>query len=88
MNIDDWRRQIDEIDQQILRLLAQRAEIANQILNLKKASGLPIEDPERENEILEKLTNNNLGPLDCDSIKRIFSQIISEIKRLQRSSKE
>nr|WP_209477996.1 chorismate mutase [Thermococcus stetteri] len=46
------RRRIDEIDEEIISLLYERLEIARKIEEVKLKSGLPIYDPEREEEVL------------------------------------
>jgi chorismate mutase len=51
------RAQIDLLDEQIVKLIADRYAMAEQIAEIKKESGLPIYSPEREIEIQEKLIN-------------------------------
>ena len=52
MDIEHWRREIDEIDKEILRLLNLRASLAIKVGTLKKAADLPFCDPERERYVL------------------------------------
>ncbi|MEM1654886.1 MAG: prephenate dehydratase [Nitrososphaerota archaeon] len=52
--LDELRRMIDEIDAEILRLIARRVELARRIGGLKWASGLPVADLEREEEVLKR----------------------------------
>lgn len=56
MDIQTLRRDIDEIDKEIVSLFVRRMNIATQIANLKKADGIPILVPGREQEILDKVT--------------------------------
>ncbi|MCL2660861.1 MAG: chorismate mutase, partial [Acidobacteriaceae bacterium] len=42
MDISDWRRKIDELDEQIVRLISQRAEAALAIGELKKKADAPV----------------------------------------------
>lgn len=78
MNIEKIRKDIDKIDQEILKLLAERAKLA---LEVKSTSGgkSPIR-PERENDILKKLVNQDSGPLPKKAVKEIFAQIISSFR--------
>jgi chorismate mutase len=81
-SLDDWRRQIDALDTELLRLLNQRAAIACEIAALKVASGLPAFDGTREKQVLAHVLEKNTGPLDQQSIVAIFHSIIRETRRL------
>src|SRR2546425_176774 len=63
MNLDDWRSRINDLDNQILDLLTQRAEAALQIGDLKRRQDAPPYAPEREADIVRRLTEQNDGPL-------------------------
>lgn len=79
------RAEIDWLDAQLLYLLNQRAEIARDLGRLKRGAGLPLSDPVRESLILVRMLEKNSGPLDDQSIMRIFVRIIRESRRLQRT---
>ena len=81
-SLDDWRRQIDALDTELLRLLNQRAAIACEIASIKVASGLPAYDGNRERQVLARVLEKNTGPLDEQSVIDIFSGIIRETRRL------
>ena len=80
--LDDWRRQIDALDTELLRLLNQRAAIACEIASIKVASGLPAYDGNRERQVLARVAEQNTGPLDRQSVTDIFAGIIRETRRL------
>jgi len=80
--LDDWRRQIDALDAELLRLLNQRAAIACEIASIKVASGLPAYDGNRERQVLARVVEKNTGPLDHQSVTDIFAGIIRETRRL------
>ena len=80
--LQSWRDEIDAIDAELLRLLNQRAAIACEIANIKVTAGLPAYDPQREKQVLAKITANNRGPLEEQSVRAIFSSIIQETRRL------
>jgi len=80
--LDGWRRQIDALDTELLRLLNQRAAIACEIASIKVASGLAPYDGNRERQVLANVLENNPGPLDQQSVTDIFSGIIRETRRL------
>lgn len=48
MNLQDWRRRIDEIDRKLVELLNERSRCALEIGKLKQAANLPLYQPERE----------------------------------------
>jgi chorismate mutase len=55
MMLSVLRDQIDQINQELVRLLSQRLQIARGIARLKKEQGLPILDAERESILLEQV---------------------------------
>lgn len=80
--LEDWRRQIDALDTELLRLLNQRAAVACEIALVKVASGLPAYDGNRESQVLACVAEKNTGPLDQQSVTAIFQGIIRETRRL------
>jgi chorismate mutase len=82
--LDELRRRIDEIDEELVRLLSARAECALTIGHEKKAAGLEVYQPSREAEVLEHVQRVNTGPLDDCAVKRLFERIIDEARRLER----
>lgn len=87
-DLASWRKKIDEIDQQLVRLLNERSRCAVEIGHLKKELNLPAWQPEREAEILRNIVASNRGPLDDAAIRRLFERIIDEARALERHSME
>ncbi len=83
-DLDEWRKRIDQIDQQLVRLLNERSSCAVEIGQIKKKMSLPAWSPEREVEILRNVVKANLGPLDNAAIRRLFERIIDEARSLER----
>lgn len=81
--IHEWRRQIDEIDDQVLQLLKRRAECALAIGEAKARQHLPIRCPEREQEMTRRLVAQPHGPLDDAAVRRVFGAILAESRRLE-----
>src|SRR5947209_11592285 len=75
------RAEIDHLDRDLLRLLNRRAELASQVLALKRDAGLPVCDPRRELEVLAGVKENNTGPLDDRAVETVFRQVIYETRR-------
>lgn len=86
--IEAWRRRIDLIDEQLMRLLNSRSACAVEIGRLKRARGLPVYAPEREAWILDRVTRENPGPLGPLAVRRVFERIIDESRRLERLAGE
>lgn len=83
MNIEHWRREIDEIDEELLRLLNMRASLALKVGALKQAADLPFCDPDRERSVLRRLQQINSGPLDERAVGKVFRRIIRESRRVE-----
>jgi chorismate mutase len=83
--LDDFRKDIDRVDEVIVRLLNERARVACEIGRLKKAEGVPVYQPEREKEVIEHVRSVAIeGPLGPEAIVRLFERIIDEARRLER----
>jgi chorismate mutase / prephenate dehydratase len=85
MNLDDWRSRINNLDEEVLNLLNQRAEAALRIGDLKRRKDLPYFVPEREAEVVDRLVALNGGPLSADAIGAIWREIVSASRALERS---
>jgi chorismate mutase len=83
MDIDHWRKEIDQIDAELLRLLNLRARLALKVGALKQAAQLPYCDPERERVVLQRLQEINAGPLDQRAVGKVFRRIIRESRRVE-----
>lgn len=84
MDISDWRQKIDELDEQIVRLISQRAEAAKAIGELKRTADLPIYEPNREQDVFNHVRTANPGPLADAEIQHVYERIIDVMRTLQR----
>ena len=84
MNIEDWRRKIDEIDRKLVELLNERSRCVLEIGRLKRIASLPLYQPEREREVLEAAERANHGPLPDTAIRRLFERILDEARSVER----
>src|SRR5881398_1169146 len=78
------RQQIDRIDDQLLRLLSRRAELALAIAEQKARSNSEVYAPAREKGVLERLVRANRGPLPVHLVRAIFREIISASRSLEQ----
>ena len=86
------RIKIDAIDEEIGRLISARAECAQEVADVKKAS-LPADAdilfyrPEREAQVLRKAMERNNGPLSNEEMARLFREIMSACLALENPIK-
>lgn len=80
-----YRDQIDRIDAEIVRLIGQRAEIAREIAATKSKENLPLYQPDREQQVYDKIAKLNPGILDDESLRNIYREIMSATLRLEGS---
>jgi chorismate mutase len=86
--VADLRRRIDQVDDQLMKLLNSRSACAVEIGRIKRRIGMPVYQPEREKRILERVEQNNPGPLDRGAVRRVFERVIDESRRLERLAGE
>ena len=82
--IIELRQIIDFLDDQMLDLLVQRFAVSIEIGEIKASSSINIGDPNREQEIINRLANKLEGKLDRDDIAAIFGPIYHISKKLQK----
>lgn len=82
--LDRYRRRIDELDEQLVSLLNERATCADEIGRLKEQVGMEVYQPGRERDVLEHVRRVNAGPLADVAMIRLFERIIDESRRLER----
>jgi chorismate mutase-like protein len=88
MDISDWRKRIDELDEKLVELLNERSRCAAEVGHLKRQANRPIYQPEREQEILEHVQSINKGPLGNDALKRLFERILDEARIVEQQADE
>ncbi len=85
-SINDPRSQIDAIDDELLRLINRRAEIALRVGAAKSEADVSLCDPNREAQVLARLRGANAGPIDDQGVTNIFQRIIDESLLLQQQT--
>ncbi len=81
------RKEIDQIDEEILNLLNKRAQVVLKIAEEKRKKKQRFYVPHREHEILQRLTGLNKGPFPNDALRIIFREIISASLSLEEPLK-
>lgn len=77
MSLKKLRQQIDTIDDKITALLNMRIGVAARIADVKKRDGKSLYSPEREGEVLRKISLRNKGPLANSALEAIYREIMS-----------
>jgi len=85
MDIADWRRLIDDLDREIVRLISKRAEAAKEIGKLKRTTELPVYEPNRERVVFDNVRSHNPGPLPDIELVHIYERIIDVMRAIQRN---
>lgn len=80
-DLKQLRERIDAIDQEILKLVSERAAVAHAIGKLK-TDGI-VYRPEREAQVLRGLIERNPGPLPGKAVTGLFTEIISACRALE-----
>ena len=78
------REQIDDLDEEIIKLLKTRMKISKKVGFLKEKLHIPIEDKLRENEIIERLTSKAGKNLSEEQLIRIFTAVFKTSKQVQK----
>ncbi|MDP8971872.1 MAG: chorismate mutase [Actinomycetota bacterium] len=86
--IEDLRSRVDEVDRELIRILNERARIVQEIVEIKAEAGKPLFDPRREEEILQKVAEQNKGPIYDTSMREIFELILHRIRDLEVQREE
>ena len=88
-DLQNLRSQIDEIDSELITLLAKRFKVTEQVGILKRENGSPAQDPAREAAQFEKLTNlaNHAG-LDPEAALAIWRTMIDQVIKRHKQLRE
>ncbi|MDA8325992.1 MAG: prephenate dehydratase [Nitrospiraceae bacterium] len=81
--LEKLRKGIDRIDQEILKLLNERASAAIEIGKEKKGANVNCYSPEREKEVLENVVRLNQGPLPNEALRGLYREIMSASRSLE-----
>jgi chorismate mutase len=85
MTIEEVRAEITQIDEEIIRLIGQRQNLAKKVAAVKQTEGIPVHDNQRKTDVLEyvmKLAKAN--HIDPVPVKTIFETLISMNEKEQR----
>jgi chorismate mutase/prephenate dehydratase len=81
------RSQVDKLDQQILKLINERARVSVEIGKVKQDQSGDVFAPAREEEVIQNLLAHNQGPLEPMTVRAIYREIMSGSRALQKMMK-
>ncbi len=81
--IEEHRKEIDALDEQILALLNMRAGESLAIRKLKPLVGMDLYDPGREKRIFERLEAMNEGPMHAEDVHEIYATLLKVMKAIK-----
>jgi chorismate mutase/prephenate dehydratase len=81
--IKSLREKIDQIDDSILNLLVSRMDIVERIGGIKKKNSTAIYHPDREKEIIDRLSSGPTGKLGRSAIEAIYLEIFGVSRNLE-----
>lgn len=81
--VQELRERVDAVDHDLVRALNERASIVQEIVAMKSEAGVPLFDPKREEEILQRAMEYNEGPIYDTSMREIFELILHRIRDLE-----
>jgi 3-deoxy-7-phosphoheptulonate synthase/chorismate mutase len=83
--LDSLRKNVDELNLEILRLINERATVVQEIGKVKEKQGVNRYDPLRERHMLNLIKENNAGPMPQSTADHIFKEIFKTALELQEN---
>jgi chorismate mutase len=88
MDLDELRTEIEDIDREIVELVARRTYVADTIAEVKAEQGLPTTDESQEERVMQRAaTNAERFEVDANLVKAVFRLLIELNKAEQRRSR-
>ncbi len=85
MNLKEIRKQLDKLDNELIKILAKRTSLIPEVAKYKKENNIPRYQPEREKEIInKKIKLAKKYKINSELIEKIFKLIIKDSHRIQK----
>ena len=85
-DLEEIRKDIDNVDSEILRLYEERLSLADEVAEYKRANDRPILDAKREREKLDKIASRYTDPFMQQAAEELFVQLMSLSRKKQYRS--
>lgn len=82
--LEALRAQIDALDEQLVKLLDERAEVVQSIGARKRGTGTPIYTPHREAAVLNRVFDHHRGPFPRRALEAVYRELMSGSFALER----
>ena len=76
MTVGDYRDQISGADRRLLAAMNERLELVRALHEHKRAEGIPLIDPAREQQLVVELQAGNAGPLSDQGVAELFRHVL------------
>ena len=84
-DLNELRKNIDALDDKIVKLINKRAVFGQKVAAIKKRDNKPIYYPAREIEIQKRVAKQNPGPLSDNALKAVFREIFSATRSVEKA---
>ncbi|HYQ17037.1 MAG TPA: chorismate mutase [Polyangiaceae bacterium] len=84
LDLEELRRKIDAVDKEILKQLRERVGLVMLVGEYKRERNIPVYDPKRERDLLERLSNAAEHPLDREFVHNVFERLVDESRRIEQ----
>lgn len=81
--IDNYREEIDDIDQELTRLVEQRFEVAKKVVAYKVKEGLPVLDSSREEKVIKKNQERLIHSEYTAEIAEFYTHLMAISRKIQ-----
>ena len=76
MSLADYRTRISAADRELLAAVNKRIELVRALHEYKRAEGIPLIDPDREQQLVVELQAANSGPLSSEGVAALFRHVL------------
>ncbi len=83
MSIENYRQEIDKIDEELVNLFNRRMEIVKGVADYKKETGAPLYDGQRERQLIARAADNS--PEDTELYTRVLFSTLTNVSRAYQS---
>jgi chorismate mutase/prephenate dehydratase len=81
VSLTDFRVRITAADRELLAAMTRRLELVRELHDFKQAEGIPLRDPEREQQLVVELQAANKGPLSDQGVADLFRHVLDLTRR-------
>jgi chorismate mutase len=76
LSVTDYRHRISAADRRLLAAMNERLELVRALHDFKRNEGIPLRDPEREEQLVVELQAANPGPLSSGGVAELFRHVL------------